>query len=514
MASLISMKNIYKQYPNGVVANNNVNLDIRQGEILALVGENGAGKSTLMKILYGFEHPTNGQILINDKLVNIAKPKDAIKNGIGMVHQNFMLIPSFTVAQNVVLGKEPTRGVLIDRKKAIEETETISRQYGLLVDPNSIVGKINVGLKQRVEILKTLYRGADILILDEPTAVLTPQETKELFAAIRVLVRDNKTVIFITHKLDEVKEISDRVSIMRDGSIIDTILTKDISQEEIANLMVGRNIKPIERDATLPGNVLLECNNLYLINENGNKVINNISFNVKAGEILGVAGIEGNGQTELVEILTGLQKPTAGKVFFKTREITSLDVRSIRQHGVSHIPEDRLSNGIAAMASIQDNIIVDRYYKRPYSNGISLNYKNIHHFSYELANEFQIKTKDTKETINNLSGGNIQKVIVARELSSDPSIIIAAQPTRGIDIGSTDYVRRTLLDKKKQGTGLLVVSADLSEVMAISDKIIIMYEGQIVGCFLNSSDLTEEEIGLYMLGVKRMDPHELEDSLK
>jgi len=514
MSELIYMKDITKEYSNGVLANNKVNLKINKGEIHALVGENGAGKSTLMKILYGFELPTEGQIFINGESVSIKKPKDAVKRGIGMVHQNFMLIPSFTVAQNVVLGKEPIKGFFVDQKKAIKDTENIAKQYGLFVDANSTIEKINVGMRQRVEILKTLYRGADILILDEPTAVLTPQETQDLFTAIKVLVNANKTVIFITHKLDEVKEISDRVSIMRDGRIVDTCLTKDITQEEIARLMVGRNIKPIEREYTFPGNVLLEAKNIYLVNENGQNTLKNISFNLREGEILGIAGIEGNGQTELVEVLSGLQKPTIGNVIFCNDDITSLDVRSIRQKGISHIPEDRQLNGMADNGSIQDNMIVDRYFKAPFFNGFQLKYKEINAFSKKLVIDFNIKTLNTDEQMKSLSGGNIQKVIVSRELSSNPLVIIAAQPTRGIDIGSTEFVRRTLLGRKNQGVGIILVSADLSEIMSISDRILILNKGEIAGCLFNNKDLTEEEVGLYMLGLKKMSFDALEEALR
>jgi len=508
------MQGITKVFPNGVIANDKIDLKINKGEIHALVGENGAGKSTLMKILYGLEQPSSGHIFINGKIVNIEKPKDAVKNGIGMVHQNFMLIPSFSVAENIVLGKEPTKGYLIDKVRAIKDTEEISRQYGLNVEANSIIEKINVGMRQRVEILKTLYRGAKILILDEPTAVLTPQETQDLFSAIRVLVNDGKTVIFITHKLDEVKEISDRVSIMRDGKIIDTSITKDISQEEIANLMVGRNIRPVEREITVTGKILLETKNLYLVDENGQKILKNITFNIRESEILGVAGIEGNGQTELIEVLTGLRKSTIGNILLGGDEITRLDVRSIREKGISHIPEDRLLNGIADSGSIQDNMIVDRYFNEPYFDGFQMNYKAIKLFASKLTNEFKIKSVNTDAEMNSLSGGNIQKVIVSRELSSMPSVLIAAQPTRGIDIGSTEFIRRILIERKKQGIGILLISADLTEIMAISDRIIVMNNGEITGCLLNSTELEEEEVGLYMLGIKKMESDELEEALQ
>ena len=514
MAALVEMRNIVKVYPNGVVANEGVNFSIERGEIHALVGENGAGKSTLMKILYGMERPTSGEILLDGKPVSFHSSNDAISMGVGMVHQNFMLVPSFTVAENVVLGKEPTRRVLLDTKHAVEATSQLSKQYGLRVEPEAIVDSINVGMRQRVEILKILFRGAEILILDEPTAVLTPQETTELFQSVRMLVKQGKTVIFITHKLREVKEISDRVTVMRNGRVIGTVPTSETTREGLARMMVGRDVfLTVNKPFAKRGDKVMEVKNLSYVSEIGRAMLKDVSFNVYAGEILGVAGVEGNGQTELVEVLTGLRPAAAGAAFVKGKSILNRSPRTVRMAKVAHIPEDRLTNGLALTGSIDENLIVDRYFRPPFRRGLSIDYRQVKKLGAEMIKKFGIRTPNGELPVGSLSGGNMQKVIVAREFSSDPVVLIASQPTRGIDVGATEFIRDQLVAKRTEGTAVLLVSADLAEVMSLSDRIIAMYEGRITGVFPDAANVPEEELGLYMLGIKKQTPEEMEAQL-
>ncbi len=510
MPTFVEMKQIFKIYPNGVVANKNVNFSVEKGEIHALVGENGAGKSTLMKVLYGLEQPTSGQILLNGKPVTIDNPHHAIDLGIGMVHQNFMLIPSFTVAQNVVLGREPLSRQFIDADEAIRITESLAKDYGLDVEATATVETTPVGMRQRVEILKTLYRGADLLILDEPTAVLTPQETDDLFEAVRRLVNQGKTVIFITHKLVEVKQVSDRVTVMRHGEVTGDVNTVDVTEEDIAQMMVGRKVFfQIDKPEQPRGEVVTQIRNLSYVSETGRPLLRDVSINVYGGEILGIAGVEGNGQTELAEVLSGLKPATTGEVTIKGKSVAGRDARRVRRAGVAHIPEDRLTNGVALEASIAENLVVDRYYRSPYTRRGVMYPGHIRQRAEELMKEFDIRASGYNAPIGSLSGGNMQKVIVAREFSADPKFLIAAQPTRGIDIGASEFVRRQLVEKRNEGIAVLLISADLAEVMSLSDRIAIMYKGQIAGVFKNGPDLSEEELGLYMLGVKRQDPEAL-----
>ncbi len=514
MKPIIEMKNIVKIYDNGVVANNRVEFSVNKGEIHALVGENGAGKSTLMKILYGIEHPTEGEILIDGKPVAFKSSLDALANKIGMVHQNFMLLPSFTVAENVVLGAEPLKNGFIDREQVLKITKELSDQFGLFVQPDAIVDGINVGQRQRVEILKTLYRKAEILILDEPTAVLTPQETQDLFKAIRTLVHQGKTVIFITHKLREVKEISDRVSVMRHGKMIGTVDTKDVTREQMANMMVGREVfLEIKKPPLARAEKRMEIKNVSYVSETGRAVLKDVSFNLYAGEILGIAGVEGNGQTELVEVLTGLKKAAGGQAMVLGEDILDDNPRQIRQKGVSHIPEDRLTNGVAVKATIDENLIVDRYFKPPIKKGMLMNYRQVDAMGKELIQQYGILTPTGKLPVNSLSGGNMQKVIVAREFSSEPYVLIASQPTRGIDVGATEFVREQLVKIRVDGCAILLVSADLNEVMSLSDRIVTLYEGNTTGVFPNAAEVSEEELGLYMLGIKHQTYEEMESLL-
>jgi simple sugar transport system ATP-binding protein len=514
MKPLIELKNIYKIYDNGVVANRGVNFTVNKGEIHALVGENGAGKSTLMKILYGLEKPTEGEIWVDGEQQVFNSSVDAIGAKIGMVHQNFMLVPSFSVAENVVLGSEPVKNGLIDKDAVLNLTKELSDTFGLYVQPDAIVDSINVGMRQRVEILKTLYREAEILILDEPTAVLTPQETDDLFSAIRILVDQGKTVIFITHKLREVKKISDRVSVMRHGKMIGTHETKDVTREQMANMMVGREVfLDIKKPKIKRGEMRMSIKNLAFVSETGRQMLKNVNFNLYSGEILGIAGVEGNGQTELVEVLTGLKSASGGSVLVGDEEVVNCTPREIRMRRIAHIPEDRLTNGVAVNSTIEENIIADRYYRKPYSNGLFIKDDVIEEKTGELIKKFGILTPNGKLPVSSLSGGNMQKVIVAREFSSEPIILIASQPTRGIDVGATEFVREQLVEIRNQGTAILLVSADLSEVMSVSDRIVALFEGEITGVFPDASKVSEKELGLYMLGVKHQTYEEMEKYL-
>ncbi len=508
---LIEMRDIVKVYPNGVVANDGVHFTVEPGEIHALVGENGAGKTTLMKILYGLESPTQGEIRLRGRPVHFRSPLDAIAHGIGMVHQNFMLIPSFTVAENIVLGQEPRHRMLVDREAALQITRELSQQYGLRVEAEAVVDSVPVGMRQRVEILKTLYRGAEILILDEPTAVLTPQETQELFQAIRALVAQGKTVIFITHKLREVKEISDRVTVMRNGRVMGTLPTAQATTDQLARMMVGRDVLlTVEKPPAQPGEPVLEVRDLTYVSETGRTMLRDVRFTVRAGEILGVAGVEGNGQTELVEVLTGLRPATGGSARVRGREILNATPRQVRLSGVAHIPEDRLNNGLALTATINENLIVDRYFRPPFLRGLFIDSQVVQEHGVRLIQAFDIRAPGGDVPVASLSGGNMQKVIVAREFSAEPVLLIAAQPTRGIDVGATEFIRRQLVEKRSGGTAVLLISADLAEVMSLSDRLVVMYEGQITGVFPQVDRVSEEELGLYMLGLRRQTPEEME----
>ena len=504
MGVILSVKNIVKVYPNGVVANKGVSLDVEEGTIHAIVGENGAGKTTLMKIVFGIEEAQEGQIFFKGKRIKIKNPYDAIKNGIGMVHQHFMLAQDLTVYENLLLGIEPKRGIFLNTKEAIEITKKVSNDYGLSVPFDKKIKDLPIGLRQRVEILKALIRNAELLILDEPTSVLTPQETEVLFNTLKGLKKSGKTIIFISHKLKEVLEIADRVTVMRDGKIVVTKDAKDLTEHEIAFLMVGREIS-FERIPPNPkeGEVIFEARDISFINEDNVKVLKGVSFKLKSYEILGLCGIEGNGQTELVEILTGLREPLTGKIFLKDKDITNFLPREIREKRVSHIPEDRMKDGVAERATVEENIIVDRYYKKNFSGRILLKEKEIENHSNELIKKFNILTLSSKNSVSSLSGGNIQKVVVARELSSNPLIIIADQPTRGIDVGSEELVHNLLKDARDNGAGIFLVSADLDEILKLSTRILVIYNGEIVKEFINHKGLTGRDLGPYMLGLKK-----------
>jgi simple sugar transport system ATP-binding protein len=510
MADYLQMRDIVKVYPNGMVANNHVDFSVRKGEIHALVGENGAGKSTLMKILYGLEQPTSGEIILNGQPVSISSPHKAISLGIGMVHQNFMLVPSFTVAQNVVLGSEPQAGRFVDERAAVAITEQLAADYGLEVDPLAPVEATPVGMRQRVEILKTLYRGADLLILDEPTAVLTPQETDDLFAAVGRLVDSGKTVIFITHKLVEVKEISDRVTVMRRGQVIGCVETATVSEADIARMMVGRDVfLAIDKEDRPRGARAVEIRGLSCVAETGLPLLTDINLNLYHGEILGIAGVEGNGQTELAEVLSGLRPAALGEIRVEGKLLESANARAARLAGIAHIPEDRLANGVAPDLSIADNLVVDRYNRQPFTQSGVLSPGAVRRQAQQLMAEYDIRAAGPAAPMNSLSGGNMQKVIVAREFSAEPVMLIAAQPTRGIDIGASEFVRNELVDLRDEGRAVLLISADLAEVMSLADRIAVMHDGRVVAIFPNTPDLTEHELGLYMLGVKTQSEAEM-----
>ncbi len=507
---VLQMNHIMKIYSNGVVANEDVSIELNKGEIHALLGENGAGKSTLMKVLFGIESPDEGQILLNGQETVIRSPQDAISKGIGMVHQHFMLVPSLTVAENIILGVEPKKGGLfIDMDKAVQEAEKIAGKYNFDIDVRAKVEEIPVGIKQKVEILKALYRGADILILDEPTAVLTPQETDELFVQLEKLRDNGHTLIFISHKLDEIKRICDRATIMRSGRSMGTYEVEDISTEEMSRLMVGREvILTFDKKPAEPSAVYMKVRNLSVRNGQGVLKVDDLSFDLRGGEILGIAGVEGNGQSELIDSLTGLNKSYRGNIWMKDTDIEKCSIKDIRELKVAHIPEDRMTSGCAGNLNILENLFSNQYTDPAYSGKMLLKTKKIQERSAELIKEYLVKCKSFRQNVGMLSGGNIQKVIVAREFSTGPDIIIANQPTRGVDVGAAEFIRKRLLQFRDAGCAVLLVSADLNEVFSLSDRLAVMYKGKFSGMFTDVAAVTEEELGQYMLGLKHQEEQE------
>ncbi|HBZ09652.1 MAG TPA: ABC transporter ATP-binding protein [Bacillus bacterium] len=507
MAALLEMKNIHKVYPNGTVANRGVNLEVHEGEIHALVGENGAGKSTLMKILFGLETPTEGEVIFKGQKVHFHGPRDAISQGLGMVHQHFMLAPSLTVSENIVLGDEPRKGFLHlfrDRKKEKEEIQELICRFGFKLNPEELVESISVGQKQRVEILKVLYRGAKLIILDEPTAVLTPQETDELFDSIKSLVDQNYTIIFITHKLREVMEISNRITVLKAGKTIETLFTKNTNQEEISRLMVGRDVLfRVEKQEKEPEDTILELRDVSVKNEKGLKLLNSVSFKIRGGEILGIAGVEGNGQRELVEVITGLTKASSGQVLYLNENILGKSIGDIRSMRIGHIPEDRQTTGACLTSTIEENLILDIYNDPQFRTGPFLNKKKLKEFARNYIRMYDVRTDSELALAGSLSGGNLQKVVIAREMAKNPKLLIAAQPTRGVDIGAIEFIHQEIIKKRDEGTAVLLVSAELSEIISLSDRIGVLYNGELVALLNNAEELTEQEIGYYMLGIKR-----------
>ena len=511
---LLEMKNITKRFPL-VLANDKVNFSVYKGEIHALVGENGAGKTTLMSILYGLYQADSGEIRINGKKVNIANPNVAIQLKIGMVHQHFMLVPPLTVTENVILGMEPKKNnIFIDIKNATKKVEEISKGIGFKIDPNAKIENISVGIQQRVEIIKVLYRGAEILVMDEPTAVLTPQEVEELFGILNSLKKQGKTIIFITHKLNEVQDVSDRITVMRRGKVVGVKKTKETNKEEIASMMVGRKvIFRVSKQAHDFGKNVLKITKLNALNNKRLPALKDISLEIKGGEILGIAGVEGNGQTELVEVITGLRKAKKGKIFLYDKDITNDSPREVKEEKIAHIPEDRRQRGIVSSFTVAENLILGPHYRKPFNNGFSLNLNLIGKHANELIKQFDIRPSNKDNLLKSLSGGNQQKVIVARELYGKPILLIAAQPTRGLDVGSIEFVHQQIVNERDKGKGVLLVSADLEEILSLSDRIAVIYEGKIVA-FLDPRKTDEKELGLLMTGSTKSNKQKLAEVKK
>ncbi len=509
---MLTMENITKIYENGFVANSGVNFCVRKGEIHGLVGENGAGKTTLMKVLFGQETPEGGRILIAGQEQKITSPLDALDYGIGMVHQHFMLVDELSVADNMVLGGEPVKGILYDRAEARRQALEISKKYDLEVDPDAMVGKLSVGHKQRVEILKILLKGAKLLLLDEPTAVLTPQEIKELFVQLKHLRDQGFSIVFISHKLNEVREICDRITVLRMGKSVGTVDIKDVTEADISRMMVGRDVMlDIEKEAAKPEESVLKVRDLSYGVEQERKVFSNISFDVRAGEILGVAGVEGNGQAELADVIAGLLPIQTGDVYVKGKSIRDVkSIRDIREMGVSLVHQDRMIYGASKTQSIQENIVADRYYKKEYSKNGLLNWKKIKEESINYIKEFLVKCEGPDAAIKTLSGGNIQKVVAAREFTSNPKFLLCCHPTRGIDVGAAEMIRKKIVDlRDDEKTAVLLFSADLTELISVSDSIIVMYEGEIVAYFPDAKMVDEQILGEYMLGLKKQSAEEI-----
>jgi len=497
------MRGITKRFP-GVLANDHVDFEVNSGEVHALLGENGAGKSTLMKILYGLYHPDEGEILLNGKSVTIDSPTDSINLGIGMIHQHFMLVQTLTVAENVALGLPSSRGPLTDLERVSKRILELADIYGLKIDPSAYIWQLSVGQQQRVEIIKALYRGAALLILDEPTAVLTPQEVDELFVIMHQMVKDGHALIFISHKLHEVVEISNRVSVLRDGRLMGTRPTSETTKQDLANWMVGREVGfAPDRGEMQRGEVRLKLEDVSCGSDRGTPGLRGVSLDVHSGEILGIAGVSGNGQRELAEAITGLRRVTAGKVTLEGEDVTNLLPAELTERMLSYIPEERMRDGMIRDFTVAENMILREHHKQPYSRSGFLNLGEISRRSERLIAQFQVKTPSQETLAKNLSGGNIQKVVIARELSRQPRAIIAAQPTRGLDIGATEYVRQQLIEQRKGGTAILLISEDLDEILALSDRIAVIYEGQIMDIVPRDA-ATPEKLGLLMAGVKEV----------
>ncbi|WP_027340786.1 ABC transporter ATP-binding protein [Halonatronum saccharophilum] len=500
MGKILQMKNITKRFP-GVLANDRVNLDLEAGEIHALIGENGAGKSTLMSILFGIYKQNEGEIYYKGQKLDINNPNDAIDAGIGMVHQHFMLVPTLTVTENIILGSEPTKSLgRIDIDKAVAKVRKLSQEYGLEVDPLAKIKDISVGMEQRVEILKVLYRQAEVLIFDEPTAVLTPQEVEGLYKIMYNLIDQGKSIIFITHKLKEVLSVSDHITVLRKGKSIGTVETAQASERELAQMMVGREVLlEVDKEPANLGDVRVEVKGLNLNDNKGVKVLDDINFQIREGEILGIAGVEGNGQSELVEVLTGLTKATEGIFKLEGQELLNSTARNIREAKVGHIPEDRHKHGLVLDYSVEDNLVLGHHYKDPFAKGINFDFNALEDNAKRLIKEYDIRPANKDAKVKSFSGGNQQKVIVAREFDFGPELLIASQPTRGVDIGAIEFIHKRIIEQRDAGKAVLVISAELSEIMSLSDRIAVMYEGRIVD-IVEADKVTKEELGLLMTG--------------
>jgi ABC-type uncharacterized transport system ATPase subunit len=499
---VLELRGITKQFP-GVLANDHVDFELRRGEVHALLGENGAGKSTLMNILYGLYQPDEGQILVMGEPVRFHSPKDAINRGIGMVHQHFMLIPVMTVAENIVLANEPTHaGLLLDTDAADRRVRELSRTFNFAIDPDARVESITVGQQQRVEILKALYRNADIVILDEPTAVLTPQEANELFEILKTLTREGMSVIFITHKLNEVLEIADRITVVRRGKRIDTVDRQGATEEGLARMMVGREVLlRVDKPASDPGDPLLTVDDLHVYDDRGLEAVRGVSFEVRGGEIVGIAGVDGNGQTELIDAITGLRKAASGRVAVGGRNVTGTTPSRILDSGLGHIPEDRQRRGLVLEFSLAENVALHDYDKAPGSRWGWLFPRQLIRRARELLTQFDVRGGGPQTLASALSGGNQQKVVLAREIGRGPSVLIAAQPTRGLDVGAIEFVHRRLVEARDNGKAVLLVSLELDEIISLSDRTLVLYEGEIVA--QHGPDVTEDQLGMEMTGAGR-----------
>lgn len=502
MPSILELRGITKQFP-GVLANDHIDLALEKGEIHALLGENGAGKTTLMNILYGLYQPDEGQVIVHGQPASIHGPNDAIALGIGMVHQHFMLVPPLTVTENVMLGVESVRnGIFLDHKRVAQRIGEISRQYGLEVDPDAVIADLPVGVQQRVEIIKVLYREADILILDEPTAVLTPQEVERLFQTIFALVERGNSLIFITHKLKEALHIANRITVLRNGRVVDTVTPAQTTEAELAAMMVGRKVELVVRKKPAsPGDVVLRVQGLQVLDDRRHLAVNNVSFEVRAGEVLGIAGVQGNGQTELVQALTGLRPVVDGEITILGSPVVRATPRQILEMGVAHVPEDRQGDGLVLSFPVHDNLVLNTYYLPPFANGLITQEEAVIATASRLVEEFDVRTPSVFVPTSTLSGGNQQKVIVAREFSRPIQLLIAAQPTRGLDVGSIEYIHNRIIQKRDEGTAVLLASPELDEVIALSDRIAVMYKGQIVD-IVPAAGVNKEYLGLLMAGVK------------
>lgn len=501
---IIEMLNITKEFP-GIRANDNITLQLKKGEIHALLGENGAGKSTLMSILFGLYQPTSGVIKKNGKEVKINTPNDANDLNIGMVHQHFKLVECFSVLDNIILGVEPSKGLFLEKKGAREKVLQLSDKYGLKVDPDALISDITVGMQQRTEILKMLYRDNEVLIFDEPTAVLTPQEITELMKIMKNLAKEGKSILFITHKLNEIMEVADRCTILQKGRYIGTVDIDKTNREELSRMMVGRNVNfSVEKKPAKPGETVLKVEHMTVPSKaHDNNAVKDISFNVRRGEIVCIAGIDGNGQSEFVQGLTGLEKITSGKLIFNDRDIAKASIRDRSKCGMSHIPEDRHKHGLVLDYSLEQNMVLQRYWQPEFQKGGFIKSKAVREYSDRLIEEYDVRSGQGSITIaRSMSGGNQQKAIIAREIDKDPDLLVAVQPTRGLDVGAIEFIHKQLVAQRDQGKAVLLVSLELDEVMDVSDRILVMYEGEIVGQ-LDPKKITVEELGLYMAGAKR-----------
>ncbi len=503
---ILEARGITKRFP-GVIANDNVNLTLHRGEILALLGENGAGKSTLMNVIYGLYHADEGEVIIKGQPVRLESPRDAIDRGVGMVHQHFQLVQPMTVTENIILGSEVTKGgIFLNMSEAKAEVAELSERYGLAVDPDGVIEELPVGVQQRVEIIKALYRNAEILILDEPTSVLTPQEIEDLFRVMRGWTEQGNSIIFITHKLKEVLAVSDRIVVMRGGAVVGEARPAESTEASLASMMVGREvILTVPKGSAHPGEVVLEAEHLNALDDRGARIVDGVSFQVRGGEILGIAGVQGNGQTELVEVLTGLRKAEYGKVLIGGLDVTNSSPRRITEKASAHIPENRQKFGMVGSYPVSENLVLNTYYREPFAHGVVRDYQAVADNGRNLVQVFDVRTPSVETAGGTLSGGNQQKMVVARELGRDIELLIAAQPTRGVDVGSIEFIHSQIVAQRDSGVAVLLVSAELDEIMALSDRIAVIFEGKIIDT-VDAATATREQVGLLMAGVENATP--------